>query len=83
MRVSLSLNNACQPLRNLNFGKAEEPQKSSTSTNPAFSAGTVSKAEYDKLNKNYDLACRIICAQEKEFKDMMAKTGYNCTDCKK
>lgn len=82
MRVNLTLNNACQPLRNNSFGKSAESHKNSPSSNPNFSSDTVSKKDYDKLNAKFDLACRIACQQAQQYNELLAKTGYNCKDCK-
>ncbi|MBS4759635.1 MAG: hypothetical protein KHX03_02935 [Clostridium sp.] len=73
MRISFSTNNAvsCQPLK---FGKAEHSQK-----NTPFASATVSKADYDalqqkydKLNRNYDLACRVAVSQAEQYKKYVA-----------
>lgn len=70
MRVSFSTNAiSCQPLRN--FGKAEHSQKNN-SAKPAFSSGTVSCEEYNKLNAKYELACRIAVAQAEQYKKYVA-----------
>ena len=75
MRVSLTTNAmACQPLRN--FGKVSHSNKKTPSaTTPAFSSGTVSKEEYDKLNAKYDLLARIAVVQADQYKELAAK--YN------
>lgn len=73
MRVGFSTNVMnCQPLRN--FGKVSYTQKNAPST-PAFTAGTVSREEYDKLNAKYDLLARIAVVQADQYKQLVDK--YN------
>lgn len=72
MRVSFSTNAmSCQPLRN--FGKASQSHKNIQSSNPAFSSGSVSREEYDKLNAKYDLLARIAVVQAEQYKELAAK----------
>lgn len=77
MRVGFSTINAvsCQPLR---FGKAENSPNNPVTT-PAFAAGAVPKTDFDALNakyekicKNYDLACRIAVEQADQYKKYVA-----------
>ena len=72
MRVNFSTNAmSCQPLR---FGKSEYSQKNNSSTAPAFTAKkTVSKAEYDKLNAKYEIACRLAVAQAEQYNKLVAR----------
>ena len=73
MRVGFSTNAmSCQPLRN--FGKVSHTQKNAPST-PAFTAGTVTREEYDKLNAKYDLLARIAVVQADQYNQLAAK--YN------
>ena len=74
MRVGFSTNSmSCQPLRN--FGKADNLPKNNTpaANNPAFTSGTVSRAEYDKLNAKYDLLSRFAVLQVQQYNELAAK----------
>mgnify|MGYP007066782839 CR=1 FL=1 len=74
MQVSFSTNAlSCQPLRS--FGKSQTPQQKETPSNntPAFSSGTVSREEYDKLNAKYDLLSRFAVAQVEQYNQLAAK----------
>lgn len=75
MRVGFSTNSmSCQPLRN--FGKADNLPKNNTpaaNNNPAFTSGTVSRAEYDKLNAKYDLLSRFAVLQVQQYNELAAK----------
>ena len=71
MRISFSESNmSCQPLRN--FGKTPVPEKKEPKTTPNFSANTVSREEYDKLNAKYELACRLAVAQAEQYNKFVA-----------
>lgn len=76
MRVGLTTNAmACQPLRN--FGKVSHSNKKTPSMTTNFSAGTVSREEYDKLNAKYDLLARIAVVQADQYKALVAKYNAN------
>lgn len=71
MRVNFSTNTmSCQPLK---FGKSEYSSKNNNIANaPAFTSGTVSREEYDKLNAKYEMACRIAVAQAQQYNKLVA-----------
>ena len=74
MQVSFSTKTlACQPLRS--FGNSQKPQQkdSPSNTSPAFSSGSVSREEYDKLNAKYDLLSRFAVAQVEQYNQLAAK----------
>lgn len=74
MKVSFSANAiSCQPLRN--FGKSVNSNKNTPNNThaPAFSSGTVSREEYDKLNAKYDLLSRFAVVQAEQYNQLAAK----------
>lgn len=73
MRVGFSANTlACQPLKN--FGKAKNSQHNHVNNSAkSFSAGSVSREEYDKLNAKYDLLSRFAVLQLEQYNQLAAK----------
>ena len=71
MRVNFSTNTmSCQPLK---FGKSEYSSKNNNTANaPAFTSGTVSREEYDRLSAKYEIACRIAAAQAEQYNKLVA-----------
>lgn len=70
MHVKFSQNvMSCQPLR---FGDNRHSEKNVVSNHTSSSNATVSKAEYDKLNAKYELACRLAVAQADQYNKYVA-----------
>lgn len=73
MRVGFSSNTlACQPLKN--FGKSKNSQNNHVNnTAHSFSAGTVSREEYEKLNAKFDMLSRFAVLQAQQYNQLVAK----------